>query len=507
MNRKVGVILSYVLMAVEIVSTLLFTPFLLRTLGRAEYGIYQLVMSVTAYLALLDLGVGSSVIRYMSKYRADKDMLSQRKFMGVTTIYYFFIGILVVIIGLVLSNFLPFFFKRGLTADEIVLAKKLFSVTMLTTAVSLMSSGFANAILSYERFTVSKGSMIILTVVKIFASVAVLKLGFSSYGVVLVNFFITLATRLIYVAFVLFKLKIVPIFKNIELSFVKDIVSYSMFILLQLVASNINALSDQVLLASFAKGASAIIAVYGVGAQLLQYFKTVGSHFTSVLMPGLVRLVESGAKSRDYEREMIRISRIIFMALALVWTVFAVFGKDFVLLWAGEEYTQAYFVAIVLMFPTLFSYAEGVGYQLLQAMKKHKIPSIVQVISAMLNIVLTIILIKWNPLKGAVIGSFIALFVCELLVMNIMYKTQIGIRLSAYFKGMFKGTLACLVISAVAGMIFAKINPLGFGWLRFIVNCAVMCGVYAVTMLLFGMNNYEKEMLFKPFKKILKLNR
>ena len=76
MNRKTGVILSYVLLIVEIFSTLLFTPFLIRSLGQAEYGIYQLVISITAYLALLDLGVGNSVIRYIAKYRANNDKLA-----------------------------------------------------------------------------------------------------------------------------------------------------------------------------------------------------------------------------------------------------------------------------------------------------------------------------------------------------------------------------------------------------------------------------------------------
>lgn len=505
MNRKVGVILSYVLMIVEIASTLLYTPFLIRSLGRSEYGIYQLIISVTAYLALLDLGVGSSVVRYMAKYRADKDIVSQRKFLGVTTIYYLIIGILVIIAGLVLKQHLNLFFKTGLTESEIALARKLFSVTMLTTAVSLVTSGFSNAVIAYERFWVSKGTVIVLTVFKIFASILVLKLGFSSYGVVAVNFCITLVTRLIYVAFVLFKLKIIPMFKGIELSFVKEIISYSLFILLQLVATNINALSDQVLLAAFAKGASVIIAIYGVGAQILQYFKTVGSHFTSVLMPGLVRMVEHGATSKDYEKEMIRISRIIFMVLSFVWTVFAVFGRDFVRLWAGNDYSQAYYVALVLMFPTLFSYSEGVGYQLLQAMKKHKLPAIIQVMSALLNIILTIFLIKWRPLTGAVIGSFIALFVCELVVMNIMYKKQIGISIVSYFKGMFNGTLICLVISALSGVAVSRLNLIRFGWVGFVVNCASMCVIYALTMLLFGMNDYEKHLLFKPVKKILRL--
>lgn len=502
MNRKTGVLLSYILMAVEIFSTLLFTPFLIRSLGRAEYGIYQLIMSVTAYLALLDLGVGNSVIRYMSKYRAEKDKLSQKQFLGVTTIYYFAIAIIVLIIGTILRYFLPNFFKVGLTPDEIVLARKLFTVTMITTAVSLATSGFSNAVLAYERFDVSKGTAIVMTTVKILASVAALKLGFSSFGIVMVHLIVVILTRGVYVLFITVKLKLIPMFRGIKFGFVKEIIAYSLFILLQLLASNINALSDQVLLGAFAKGASVIIAVYGVGAQVLQYFKTIGFHFTSVLMPGLVRLVHSGADSRTYESEMIRIGRIVFMALGLIFSVFAINGMDFVVLWAGEDYKEAFYIALILMFPTMFSYTEGVGYQLLQAMKKHKAPAIVQVVSALLNIVLTIILIKWKPLEGAVIGSFIALFVCELIVMNIMYRRQIGIRLTVLFRGLFKGILPCILISAAAGFAFEKIGLIKYGWIGFGVNCAAMTAVYAVTMLLFGMNSYEKELVFKPVKKI-----
>ena len=63
MGRKQGVILSYILMIFEVLSTLLITPFLIRTLGQAEYGVYKLSASITAYLLLLDLGVGNAIIR------------------------------------------------------------------------------------------------------------------------------------------------------------------------------------------------------------------------------------------------------------------------------------------------------------------------------------------------------------------------------------------------------------------------------------------------------------
>ena len=50
MNRKIGVILSYVLMVFEVLSTLLLTPFIIRTLGQAEYGVYKLAFAINAYL-------------------------------------------------------------------------------------------------------------------------------------------------------------------------------------------------------------------------------------------------------------------------------------------------------------------------------------------------------------------------------------------------------------------------------------------------------------------------
>ena len=97
----------------------MFTSFLISTLGQAEYGIYQLVISITAYLALLDLGVGNSVIRYIAKYRANNDKQAQRRFLGITTIYYAIIAVIVLIVGgIILHNFSSIFAK-GLTDSEI----------------------------------------------------------------------------------------------------------------------------------------------------------------------------------------------------------------------------------------------------------------------------------------------------------------------------------------------------------------------------------------------------
>ena len=141
MNRKTGVILSYVMMIFEVMSTLLLTPFIIGTLGQAEYGVYKLSASVVAYLLLLDLGVGNAITRYIAKFRVSGDKDQSRKFLGVATIYYSVVAIVALIAGIVLIAIFPKAFAKGLTADEIQLGQRVLFITMINAAVTLGTAG------------------------------------------------------------------------------------------------------------------------------------------------------------------------------------------------------------------------------------------------------------------------------------------------------------------------------------------------------------------------------
>lgn len=298
-------------MITEIVSAMFVTPFIIRSLGQAEYGIYQLTSSITAYLIIFDLGVGNSVIRYMAKFRANNDRESQRKFLGVTTVYYAAVTLVILIVGVLLITVFPNVFSKGLTSSEIVKAKELLSITIVTSAISIGTSAFSNTLVAYERFAAHKGIMILANIAKMAVLVFLMKMGVKSVGVVTVNLIVTAATRLFYICYVFFKLKLYPSFKKIDTSFVKGVFSYSTFVLIQLIAQQLNSMSDQIILGIFAPSAAILIGIYGVGSQIVQYYKTIGSQFNSVLMAGTVRMIEGGADSKTVQNEMVRIGRVI----------------------------------------------------------------------------------------------------------------------------------------------------------------------------------------------------
>ena len=492
--------MSYVMMAFEVLSTLFLTPFIIRTLGQAEFGVYKLSASVVAYLLLLDLGVGNAITRYIAKFRASGEKEQSQKFLGVATIYYTIIAFVALIAGVVLIAVFPKAFAKGLTASEIKLGQELLFITMINAAVTLGTAAYNNVIIAYERFTVSKGVPIIQIIVRMALTVVMLKGGFGSVGIVTINLLMTVLCRGFFVIYVLFRLKLRPKFKGIDVSFVKEIILYSSMILIQMIATQLNATVDQILIGSLVASSSTILAVYSVGTQVTQYFQSMGTAFTGVLMPGIVKMVESGVDSKTLTDEMIRIGRIILIVLGLIWGGFLACGQQFITLWAGADNSNAYFVAVILMTAYMFILTESIGTQILWAMNQHKEQAILKGIIVLLNILLTVVLIKWQPLIGATIGTFISLVLGDVVVMNVIFRKKLKMDLGYYYKGLAKGILPCIAVATAVGFVARHFLKNG-GWISLLLEVAIICLVYAVCILMFGMNPYEKNMVSSVLRK------
>lgn len=502
MGRKKGVVLSYVLMVFEILSTLLLTPFIIRVLGQSEYGVYKLAASIVAYLTLLDLGIGNSIVRFAAKFKANEDTAKMNRFLGVAQLFYGAMALLALLIGVVLIAVFPTAFSKGLTPEEISLGQTLLGITSLNAAVTLLFAAYPNLLIGYGLFGVSKGVSIIQIVLRIALTALALCLGFKSIAIVSINFIMTLLSRGIMAVYVYAKLKLRPTLRGVEKTFMYEIVGYSAWIFIQMVATQINAFAGQVLLGMLVPAASAIIAIYAIGAQVVQYFQSIGSAVTGVLMPGVVSMVEGGASPRALEDEMVKIGRLSLVILSTLFGGFLVFGKQFILLWAGTEYADGYYVTCILMLVYMFIYAQSIGTQILWAKNMHKEVAIIKFVIVALNVVLTVCLIQWNPLLGATIGTFISLALGDVLANNIIIKKKIGISLGRYYASLLKGIIPAIAVAVAASLAFRMLGL--SGWLGFCINIAVYCLLAGGMLLLVGLNSYEKSLIKNMISPIIK---
>ena len=99
---KFGAIMSYIAILINLLSGLIYTPWVIRSIGKADYGLYTLAMSVIS-LFVFDFGLSSAVTRFISKYLAEKDQNKANNCLGL--VYRLYIGIDIFLLLLFLGLF------------------------------------------------------------------------------------------------------------------------------------------------------------------------------------------------------------------------------------------------------------------------------------------------------------------------------------------------------------------------------------------------------------------
>src|ERR1700737_159025 len=84
---------SWFALGVDVVVGVLLSPFILHRLGDTAFGVWVLIFSITGYYGLFDLGIRSSIVRYVSKFSATKSTDEIAKLINTSLFSYTGIGI------------------------------------------------------------------------------------------------------------------------------------------------------------------------------------------------------------------------------------------------------------------------------------------------------------------------------------------------------------------------------------------------------------------------------
>jgi len=140
-------------MGLGFIITIFLTPFIIRGLGQNEFGIYSLIGSFTAYLNLLEFGMGAAVVRYVAKYNAENDEKGRENFLAMILYIHIVVAILILITGFFLATQLDIIFATSLTnAADIQKAITMMSVLTVSLAFCSITNVFVGILNGYEEF-------------------------------------------------------------------------------------------------------------------------------------------------------------------------------------------------------------------------------------------------------------------------------------------------------------------------------------------------------------------
>ncbi len=490
---KYGVLLQYLQMGLNIIIHLVYTPVMLRILGQNEYGLYNLASSIIGYLGLLSLGFGASYIRFYSKYKAKNDEESIKKLNGMYLLVFSIIGVIALAAGLFLSFNTNLFFNGLYTAGELKTAKILMLFLTANLALSFPMSVFTSYITSQEKFIFQKLINIVLTVLSPALTIVALFLGYGSVGMVCISTIVSLIVYGINIFYCLKKLKMKFAFGRIEKGIFKEIFIFSIFIAINQVIDQINWQTDKIILGKTLNGAA--VAIYSVGSTINNMYINFATAISSVFVPQIHKIVNEKSEKADEQLTdiFIKVGRVQFFVIMLVLTGFIFFGQKFIAFWAGEEYGLSYYVALLLICPVTIPLIQNIGIEIQRAKNKHQFRSVLYLVMAIINVVISIFLCKSYGVIGVAIGTTISLFLANGLIMNIYYHKALNINIIKFWKVILRSSLALIlpVAFGVIILIFIVYNNI-FVMLGLIAAYSV---VYVLSVIFIGLNKDEKIML------------
>lgn len=485
--------MSYVAIVINIVTGLLYTPWMIHSIGRENFGLYTLAMSVIS-LFVFDFGLSSAVTRFIAMYLAEGRQDKADNCLGLVYRLYLIIDVVLFLILVGVFFFIPQIYKE-LSPDEIQKFEVVYCVAALYSVISFPFIPVNGVLTAHEKFIQLKICDVAHKLIIVVAMSACLLMGGGLYSLVIVNAAAGVLT-------ILFKLYCIRRYtpQSVSLHYsnkseFREILGFSGWVTVIAVAQRcVFNLAPSIL---GALSGSTAIAILGIAITLEGYTYTFSSAINGMFLPKVSRIVADG--EGDVLPLMIRVGRIMIYVISLIVFGVVILGRDFIQLWVGPDFNESYFCAVLIILPSLLQLPQDIGIQTIYAKNKVRKLSTVYLVMAATNIAGAIILTPSLGALGICISICIA-YIIRTIGMDVIFYRDLNIDVFAFFRETIVKMAMPLALTLIIGFGFYYMIPL-HSWVGLVVKGCLFVLGYCVVMFTMSMNSAEKELLVSIFRK------
>lgn len=487
---KFGAALSYFAIAFNIVSGLLYTPWMVETIGKSQYGLYTLANSLIT-IFMVDFGLSAATSRYLSQYNAEGNKEAAEQFLGAIYKLYMIIDGLLFAVLLGMFFFLEQIYVK-LTPAELEQFKVVYVISALFSVINFPFVTFNGILTAYEKFVPLKVIDLLYRVLNIGFTVVALLMGKGLYALVTVHAAVGLLVLVL--KYIVIR-KTVPLKTNFGYAgkgIYKEIFSFSLWSTVSTLALRLVFNITPSILGVVAN--STAIAVFGVVTTLEGYTFTITNAINGMFMPRISKLLTQENGEKDLNALFLDVGKFLFALNGLVATGLFVVGKNFINLWMGKDYLQAYYGVILVVLPGMFYNSLQIANTTMIVQKKVKTVAFVNVATGVINVLLSFPLSRAFGVLGACLSICVA-YTVRAISLNIIYHRELPLNIPAFIKKCYLRMSIPVVLTVLAGMGMNHFVPDG-GWLVFLMKAGATVIIYAVLMILIGYSRTEiKELL------------
>lgn len=487
---KKGALLSYITIFLTNAVGLVLTPFIIKSLGDAEYGLYMLIGAFVGYISVLDFGLNNTIVRFVAKYRAQEDKQREENFLATTMYIYAFISLVIGIIGIVLYFNLDTIFAGSLTDAELVKAKVMFIILIFNMVITLPGGAFTAICSGYEYFVFPRTINIVRYVVRSALVVGLLLWDGDAISLVVLDTIMNIAVISFNGYYVFKKLNVKFKLHFFELPLVKEIFSYSVWVFVFAMVGQFQWQAGQVILGVMTN--TNLVAIYAVGILLGSYYGAFSTAISGVFLPRATKMTVANATGEQLTEMMVRIGRISFLILLFILGGFILFGKQFIFLWVGKNYLDAWLVALIVMLAYTTPLVQAFGNLILEAKGLFSFKAIIYISFIGIGTLIGAFMVSGFGILGMIISTSIG-WLISIAIMNVYYHKFIGLNIPTFFRNLFSKIIPAFAVIMFFGYFINQIP--GQNWFNFAFKAVLYTVVYILLMYILGMRLSEKQLI------------
>jgi O-antigen/teichoic acid export membrane protein len=444
------------MLATNIVVGIFISPLILHHLGDGAFGIWVLIFSITGYYGLFDLGIRSSVLRYVSRSLAQKDHESLCKVINTGLFSYGCIGALTVVVTLALAPYLDNFFHIAPEFHDT--ARWLLLMVGASVALGFPAELTGSLLEGLQRFDIINATGIAATLVRAVLIVVAVHYGRGLLTIALITVAAPLATSLIRGLIVQ---RLCPLnfgLRYVDRATFRQMATYSGITFMTIVAGRLKFKTDEIIIGSMMSAAA--ITYFNIGARIVDYAGSVVLGVAQVFLP-MSSHSEAIGSTDGLRRIFVVGNRLCSLVMFPICASLLILGRSIIEVWVGKRYIAAsYPVLVIMILATTLMWAQGASTRILFGIGKHGTLAVVTLIEGISNVILSVLLVRPYGIVGDAIGTAIPLFCTMVFFMPRHLCRHLGVRLSSYLRQTYTlPVLLCVPLVIVMLLMKAWFEP------------------------------------------------
>ncbi|MCM1121700.1 MAG: oligosaccharide flippase family protein, partial [Eubacterium sp.] len=437
-ERKRGIFISYLQTIVAICVSLLYVPILLNLLGKDEYGLYQMVGSFFSFITIFKSSISNGVLKYYCKALQQTDKKTLENTLANARVIYRVISIIVLSLSVVIIIAFRIIYAASLQKSQIEEATWMLGLLFIDLLISTSNAIYVASVFAYEKFTLDRLITLAAQILQPIVCLSVVYFYPYAIYIVIIQVIMDAGIALMKYKYSIHILGVSIHMYSYDKQILKGILSLAGFILFSNIADQIFWKTDQLVLGKYLS--TAVVAVYSIAMQINMCYMNIGIAISSVFFPKLSSLNEKEDGINQMSNLFAEIGKYAYMILLLILSGFIVFGREFIALWVGDEYLDAYIITLIVIIPYTIDIIQHMGLSILQIVGKYAFRAKMYFISAIINMAFTIILVRQLGMIGAAMSTGISLLIVNGIIMNIYYQKKVGMDLLVFWKNIIEIT-------------------------------------------------------------------